>query len=126
MKNLASAKTVEAALKRVRALCLALPGAEERQSHAFPTFFVGKKVFCYFSFNHHGDGRLGVLLKTGLEMQDLLVNQDAERFYKPAYVAHQGFTGIRLEGRAPWGLVEDLVTKAWEQAASPKRGKAAR
>jgi hypothetical protein len=47
-------------LRRVRRICLALPGASEKISHGEPTFFAGKKVFAMFADNHHGDGRVAV------------------------------------------------------------------
>lgn len=117
-------KVVDTALQKVRAICLALPEAEERTAHSFPTFFVGKKVLAYFVNNHHGDGRLALWLRVGLEGQDLLVRDDPERFFKPAYVAHQGYVGVRLEGRAPWARIEGLIRTAWTVQATPKLKKA--
>lgn len=121
------ANVVEQALKKVRSLALALPGAQERASHSFPTFFVGKRVFAYFVNNHHGDGRLAVLLKVGMEGQDLLVRGDPSRFYVPPYVGHQGFVGVRLEGAAPWAQVADLMQRSFEAVLPvPKKSAAAK
>jgi hypothetical protein len=39
-------------LRRVRRICLTMPGASEKLSHGEPTFFVNKKVFAMFSDNH--------------------------------------------------------------------------
>jgi len=110
----------EQQLKRVRALCLALPEAWEKLSHGAPCFFVKKKQFCAFVDNHHGDGRLAVWVRAPHEGQDLLVRMDPERFFVPAYVGHLGWVGIRLEGRAPWDQVEKIITDGWKLAAPKK------
>lgn len=53
--------TAAQALKRVRALCLALPETSERLSHGTPTFFIrDKKTFVSFWDKHHGDGRVAI------------------------------------------------------------------
>ncbi len=118
------ATQVDTALLKVREIALALPGATEKASHSFPTFFVGKRVFAYFTNNHHGDGRLAVLVKVGLEGQDALVRSDGERFYVPPYVGHQGFVGVRLEGKAPWKLVAELLHQSFSLVAPVKKARA--
>ena len=50
-------------LERLRAICLALPEANERVSHGEPTWFAGKgKVFAMFDNHHHGAKHLAVWL----------------------------------------------------------------
>src|SRR5690606_28743350 len=50
-------------LERLRAICLALPEANERVSHGEPTWFAGKgKVFAMFDDHHHGADRVAVWL----------------------------------------------------------------
>ena len=42
-------------LARLRAICLALPEANEKLSHGEPTWFAGKgKVFAMLDNHHHG------------------------------------------------------------------------
>lgn len=67
-----------------------------------------------FMDNHHNDGRVAIWCKATAGAQDLLVHSDPSRFFVPPYVGHQGWVGVRLEGRPPWPVVEDLVRKAWE------------
>ena len=56
-----TARQAEAALKRVRKICLALPEVSERLSHGAPSFFIReKKTLCMFVDDHHGDGILGL------------------------------------------------------------------
>lgn len=109
------------ALGRVRQICLALPETNERLSHGAPTFFVrDKKTFVTFVDNHHGDGRLAVWSHAPLGMQEMLVEQDPERFFVPHYVGHRGWVGVRLERDVDWDEVADLIEDAYRMVA-PKR-----
>lgn len=108
------------ALQRIRRLCLALPEAEERLSHGAPTFFIGnKKSFLMFHDDHHGDGKLAVWCAAPEGAQDALIGADPERFYRPAYVGHRGWIGVRLED-ADWAHVAALVEDAYHTVAPAK------
>ena len=112
-----------AALARVRTLALALPEAEEKLSHGSPGFFVrGGKFFAYFQQNHHGDGITSVLVKaSGVEEQAMLIEQDPDLYYRPAYLGPSGWIGIRLDtGDTDWQHIEDWLTRSW-RASAPKR-----
>ncbi|MBI2920696.1 MAG: MmcQ/YjbR family DNA-binding protein [Planctomycetes bacterium] len=97
------------ALDRVRKICLALPGVEEKLAHGRPAFAVRDRTFVMFMDNHHNDGRLALWCKSTHDTQDFLVHADSKRFFVPPYVGHQGWVGIRLEGRAPWGRIADVI-----------------
>jgi len=109
------------ALDRVRQLCLALPETTERLSHGAPTFFVrDKKTFVTFVDSHHGDGRLAIWCHAPLGMQEMLVEQNPERFFVPPYVGHRGWVGVRLERNVDWDEVAALIEDAYRMVA-PKR-----
>jgi hypothetical protein len=40
---------------RVREICLALPGCEERQSHGSPGFFASRQFVMLWANGHHDD-----------------------------------------------------------------------
>lgn len=105
-------KTALAVLKRVRATCAEIDGAEERLSHSAPAFFVGKKQFAHFWDDHHGDDRIALWCRADREARDEWIRLDPERFFLPPYVAHLGWVGIRLEGRPPWARIEEIVREA--------------
>jgi hypothetical protein len=108
-------------LERIRALCLALPGAYEKVGHGRPTFHVQRgKSFVMFMDNHHHDGRLAVWCNASDGAQDALVRSRPERFFVPPYVGHRGWIGMRLEGDVDWGEVGAVIEDAWRQSA-PKR-----
>jgi hypothetical protein len=83
-------------LRRVRQICAALPGTEERLSHGEPTFFVGKRVYAMFANNHHDDGHIGLWLPAPGGMQETLIASAPQVYYYPPYVGFRGWIGIEL------------------------------
>lgn len=112
----------DAALERLRAVCLALPRTGERLSHGMPAFDVAGKMFCYFWHNHHGDGLTAAALKTsGRDEQDLLMEADPELYKWLPYMGPGGWIGLNLEADDfDWAHVEARVLTSWRLAA-PKR-----
>jgi hypothetical protein len=111
----------DAALRRVRALCLAMPAATERLSHGSPTFFVrDKKTFVMFLDDHHGDGRLALWVAAPPGVQEDLVETEPARFFRPPYVGHRGWLGVRLDVDVEWDEVAAIVEDAYRQVA-PKQ-----
>lgn len=110
-------------LARVRELALALPEATERLSHGTPGFCITDgKFFAYFRENHHGDGVTAVVVKaTDLEEQAMLIEMDPDTYLRPAYLAHAGWVGMRLDqADVDWDLVADRIARSWELVA-PRR-----
>jgi hypothetical protein len=107
------------AVARVRALCLALPEAEERPfgGHTAPSFRVRDKLFVMTS----EDGT-SMTLKAPKGVQGILVASDPDRFFVPKYVGPKGWVGIRLDLANPpdWDEVAELVAESYCLTA-PKR-----
>jgi hypothetical protein len=116
--------TPTAALERVRALCLSLPGAAERAAHGRPGFEVRGKTFVMFMDNHHGDGRLALWCKAPPGAQQEIVGADPARFFVPPYLGPRGWIGVRLDTGPDWGAVEACVREAHGMSA-PRRKVAA-
>ncbi|MFI5044728.1 MAG: MmcQ/YjbR family DNA-binding protein [Acidimicrobiales bacterium] len=109
------------ALTKVRGRCLGLPEATERLSHGSPTFFVrDKKSFVMFLDDHHGDGRLALWCAAPPGVQELVIEQDGERFFRPPYVGHRGWIGLRLDVDVDWDEVEGVVEDAYRTVAPKK------
>ncbi|MET0178952.1 MAG: phosphoribosylglycinamide formyltransferase [Novosphingobium sp.] len=109
-------------LAQVRDRALALPAAYEKTSHGSPSFFVeGGKVFAYFSANHHNDGRNAVLVKiSGLDEQQHLIDNDPDRYYRPAYFG-DGWVGVRIDlGGTDWDHIGEWLARSWRMAAPKK------
>ncbi|OHD05099.1 phosphoribosylglycinamide formyltransferase [Sphingopyxis sp. RIFCSPHIGHO2_12_FULL_65_19] len=107
---------------RVRELAMALPEADEVTSHGMPCFGIVKgKKFAYFTEDHHGDGKIALLVKiSGADEQAALIEMDADRYYRPAYFG-DGWIGIRLDlGDTEWDAISDWLRKSW-LAVAPKK-----
>ncbi|MFB9685783.1 MmcQ/YjbR family DNA-binding protein [Amycolatopsis plumensis] len=105
-------------LDALRKVCLALPEATERLSHGSPAWFVrGKKTFVMFADDHHGDGRLAFWCPAPPGAQEELVRTEPERFFRPAYVGHRGWLGVRLDVDVDWGEVDRIVREAYRLVA---------
>ena len=83
-------------IKRVRRICLSIPGVIEKISHGEPTFFTPKRVFVMFANNHHGDGHIAAWLPTGPGVQEALIEEAPEIYFRPPYVGGGGWVGVEL------------------------------
>lgn len=109
-------------VSKVRELALAQAEADEVTSHGMPCFgIIGGKKFAYVSVDHHGDGKTALLVKiSGAEEQAMLIDSDADRYYRPAYFG-DGWVGIRLDlGDTDWDHISEWLAKSWA-AVAPKR-----
>lgn len=105
-------------LARVRAICAALPEAIERPSHGAPTFFVeGKRTFVSFHDDHHGDGRLAIWCAAPMGVQEAMVSAEPERFFRPPYVGHRGWLGVRLDRDVAWEEITAVIEDAYRTVA---------
>jgi len=114
-------------LDRIREICLALPETSERVSHGAPTFFVReKRAFLMVLTNHHGDGRFAIWCAAAPGTQELLVDADPERFFRPPYVGHRGWLGVRLDRGLDWHELAGIAEDAYAEVAPAKLVEAAR
>ncbi len=106
-------------LSLVREICLSLPGVSERLSHGAPTFFV-KKSFVMFHDDHHGDGRLALWCAAAPGVQEEMIAEDPEVFFRPAYVGSRGWLGINLDQGLEPEVMREILTDAWRCVAPAK------
>jgi hypothetical protein len=104
-------------LTSLRRLCLALPETTERLSHGETNWFVrGKKTFVMYA-DHHHDDRLGFWCPAPPGAQEELVRTETERFYRPPYVGHRGWLGVRLDVDVDWDEISRIVVEAYRMVA---------
>jgi hypothetical protein len=109
-------------LDRIRAICLELPGTSEKLSHGMPTFFAGKKVFVNWVDNHHNDGNIGIWCAAPAGVQEALIDEEPERFFRPPYVGFRGWLGVRLANNTKvvdWDETANIVLDAYRCVATP-------
>lgn len=109
---------VALATERLRTICGALPEVTERVSHGAVTFFVrGKRTLCYVTDDHHGDGRLALVCPAAPGVQQDVVESEPERFFRPPYVGHRGWIGLRLDIAPDWDEVARIVQESYRCVA---------
>jgi hypothetical protein len=106
------------AVERLRRICLALPEATERLSHGEPSFFVrDKKQFVMLDNHHHGAEHLAFWCAAPLGAQEQLVAQNPDQYFRPPYVGHRGWVGVRIDRGPDWDELTEIVRDAYRQIA---------
>ncbi len=106
-------------LARVRSLALALPGADEKESHGRPAFFT-RRVFAYYGGSARHDaawvehGQAVVFLPAPDERAALEADP---RFWVPAYLGPSGWLGLDLDGRTDVEEVAELLEESFRFTA---------
>ncbi len=106
-------------VRRVRRICVGMPGCEEKLSHGEPTWFVRKRVFVMFANNHHNDGHVAVWVPALPGVQASLIAASPETFYRPPYVGVKGWVGIELDRIGDDELVAHIL-EGWKMVAPVK------
>jgi hypothetical protein len=112
------------AIRRLRRICLAFPEAVEKEAWGECTFRVGGKMFAMTDNNHHDSGHVAVWIKAPAMVQEILVSSDPKRFFKPPYVGHKGWVGVRIDIKGDWDQVAGILEDGYLMTA-PKRLSAA-
>ena len=109
----------DTAIDRLRRICLALPGASERVSHGEVSFFAGKQ-FVAVDDHHHGADRMAFWCPARAGAQELLIAEDPQQYFRPPYVGHRGWVGVRIDLDPDWDEIAEIVRDAYREVA-PKR-----
>jgi hypothetical protein len=87
-----------------------------------PCFGVIKgKKFAWVSIDHHGDGKVALLVKiSGPDEQAQLIENDPERYYRPPYFGTD-WIAIRLDlGDNDWEAIDAWLARSWRSIAPTK------
>jgi phosphoribosylglycinamide formyltransferase-1 len=110
-------------LEQVKALAIALPEAEYRESHGAPAWSIrGGKFFAYFNDQHHGEPHIALLVKTsGQDELSDLIEAAPHIWFRPAYYGASGWAGLILNrDDVDWEQVSEWLARSWRSVA-PKR-----
>ncbi|WP_033400664.1 MmcQ/YjbR family DNA-binding protein [Actinokineospora enzanensis] len=100
---------------------MGLPEVTERVSHGAPAWFVrDKKMFVMWVGFHHGNSREAFWCAAPVGVQEEMVGEDPERFFRPPYVGHRGWLGVYLDGEVDWTEVGEIVRDAYRVVAPRK------
>jgi hypothetical protein len=111
---------------RIRAICQAFPAVTERPSHGAPTWFIrDKKAFVtLWAQGHHDHGFPHLWCAAPPGAQQELAAADPGRFFRPPYVGHRGWVGVRLDGDVDWAEIAELCQDAYLAVVPARRGAA--
>ncbi|HEY7292830.1 MAG TPA: MmcQ/YjbR family DNA-binding protein [Vicinamibacterales bacterium] len=107
-------------IERLRRICLSTPGAIEKISHGEPTFFTPKRVFAMFANNHHDDGHVAVWLPAAPGVQEALIEEAPDVYFRPPYVGPAGWVGVEL-AKVDDDQLGALVREAFQLIAAKDR-----
>jgi predicted DNA-binding protein (MmcQ/YjbR family) len=114
----------EAIWKKLRTICMRLPGAAEGLSFGHPTFRVEKKIFLVME---EYKSELGICLKVGKLLQGVFLEDS--RFFSTPYIGKHGWVTLRVHA-APldWNEIRQLVKGSYQLVApkNPARKKSTR
>jgi len=110
---------LEVTVDRLRRICSSLPEVEERLSHGTPTFFVrGKRSFLTIWPNGHHDHDFPHLWCAAPDgAQGARIDADPARYFRPPYVGHRGWLGVRLDHAASDAELVELCDDAYRAVA---------
>ncbi len=116
---MADPMTPDELVERVRTICLALPEATEKLSHGAPAFFVRKQFLMLWADGHHDHDFPHLWAAAEPGVQEELVETESPRFFRPPYVGHRGWIGLRLDGDLDWEEIANVCVEAY-RAVAPK------
>lgn len=100
----------------VRATCLALPEVTEKTSHGSPAFFVRKQFVMLWPNGHHDHDFPHLWCAAEPGVQEAFT-AESDRYFRPPYVGHRGWVGVRLDGDVDWSEVDELLEDAYRWIA---------
>ena len=107
-------------IERLRRLCLSIPGTAEKASHGEPTFFTPTRVFAMFANNHHDDGHVAAWLPAGAGVQEAVIEEAPEIYFRPPYVGPSGWIGVELS-KVDDDLLGSLIREAYQLIVAKDR-----
>jgi len=105
----------------IRDLCLSLPDATERESHGAPAFFATKQFVMLWPHGHHDHDFAHLWCAAPEGVQAALIQNDPSRFFRPPYVGHRGWVGVRLDGDVDSDEIESLCVEAYRCVATKRQ-----
>ena len=102
---------------RLRAICLALPGAHEEAMRRGPSYRVDDKIF---ALERPWSDWLALWCKVPQGAREIIIDAEPARFFIPPYFGPKGWIGVGLDEAADWREVEAFVHRSYRLVA-PKR-----
>ena len=91
---------------RLRAICLALPEANEEVMRRGPSYRVADKIF---ALERPWNDWLALWCKVPEGSREILLQAEPTRFFIPPYFGAKGWIGVGLDEKADWREIEAFV-----------------
>jgi hypothetical protein len=106
-----------ALVEHVRRICLDLPDVLEKSSHGSPSFFLAltptrTKQFLTMDVHHHGADRVAFWCAAEPGVQEELLAENPQQFFRPPYVGHRGWIGVRIDCDPDWEEIAEIISDA--------------
>ena len=108
-------KPFNAALRKMRAICLALPDTQETPTWGEPHFRVGEKIFAGLG---EKKGVVTIGFKLELDHADAMVRRPG--FARAPYVGHKGWVSMDVTGATDWDEAQALIRESYRLIAPKK------
>ena len=108
-------KPFNAALRKMRAICLALPDTKETPTWGEPHFRVGEKIFAGLG---EKNGVVTIGFKLELDHADAMVRRPG--FARAPYVGHRGWVSMDVTGPTDWDEACALIRESYRLIAPKK------
>lgn len=106
-------------LARLRAICTAFPEVSERRSHGAPSWFVRDRsaFMTFWTDGHHEHDFPHLWCAAPPGAQAELILQSPGRVFRPPYVGHRGWLGVRMDGDVDWPEIAEFCEDAYRTVA---------
>jgi predicted DNA-binding protein (MmcQ/YjbR family) len=105
-------KAAKAVLKKLAAICTALPETHAGTQFGSPVWKAGKKTFVS---SHYYTGRLNLSFWVGSKRQTMLTKDD--RYRISAYTGHNGWIDLDVEEHQDWDEIKALSLESYRHFA---------
>ncbi|NUT36740.1 MAG: MmcQ/YjbR family DNA-binding protein [Hamadaea sp.] len=105
--------------ERIRAIFMALPEVTERPSHGAPTWFIRdkKSIATFWADGHHQDEFPHLWCAAPPGAQEALIAGDPAHYFRPPYVGHRGWVGVRVDATTDWSELTEIAEDAFRTVA---------
>jgi hypothetical protein len=102
---------------RLRAICLALPEANEELMRRGPSYRVADKIF---ALERPWNDWLALWCKVPEGLREILLQAEPAWFFIPPYFGAKGWIGVGLDEAADWREIDAFIRRSYRLVA-PKR-----
>jgi predicted DNA-binding protein (MmcQ/YjbR family) len=106
---------IDAALEKIRKICLSLPDTKETMTWGKPHFRVGEKIFAGYG---EENGKRVVGFK--LEMAHANLAVQVPGFSRAPYMGHKGWVSLETDSVKDWEEVREMILESYRLIAPKK------